>query len=500
MKINTKSKNFRIILFSVIGLAVLGGVVTVLSLTAPKDDKEQTDQTTQTTEDPALIVQPNDLGEIKSVAVENDLGTYTVNISKKDGEAEYTIKGLEKLNPKRLNTSAFTSLVNNLTNMTARSVVEENATDLAQYGLDKPIAKVKAEYEKGSFSFIVGNTVTSGAANYFLVEGSNTVYSYYNYSLNAFTSYDEYDFIGTTVMPTFDQTNAPDIKKVTVTRKDWDLPLIMEAMPELPEDSTSVQVFSYTFTSPYDVYLDLTIGNDFLNAMNGLAAEKAVCINPTDEDKKKYGIDDPFCEVDQLAGEEIYRLYIGNAITEEVKDEETGVTETKTVGYYGYSNKVPDIIFRFSAESLIWTSMDVSTYMSKLFLMPFIYDLNTVHYKDASCEFEVKIEGNNNDAKFYMDDKEIDGDLFRNFYQYLVGCRGEEIYTEDEKGDFIASFSYDYRDDRDTDTVTLYESSDRTVIIDINGKNVFKTKWNYQTRLLENAKAFLAGEEIVQNY
>lgn len=501
MKINTKSKNFKIILFSVIGLVVLVAVVLVLTLTAPKDTEDDPEQTTAvTTEDPALILQPEDVGEIKSIYVENSLGSYTVNISQKDGEKVYSLKGMEDLDEGVLDSSLFGTLEKNLTDMTARSVVEENPTDIAQYGLDKPLAKATVTYENGTFTIMVGNTVTTGSANYLMVEGKDTVYSYYTYSLDAVLNYDAMSFVSTAAMPMISDSDDARLTKITVKRKDWEEPLILEALPELPEDSTSIQVFAYTFTSPYNVYLDLNTGTDYLGALSGLTAEKAVVVNPTEADYDKYGLSDPFCEVDELVGDTIYRLYIGDAITEEVKDEETGVTTTETVAYYGYTNKAPYAIFRFSADSLVWASMDIGTYMSKLFLMPYIYDLDTFSYKDKETEFTVKIDGGAEDCKFYLDGKETDGDNFRAFYQFVVSCRGEELYTDEEKGELLVEYTITYDDEREPNTVRLYSSDDRKVIINIDGKNIFKTKWNYETRLEENAKALVEGKDIIENF
>lgn len=501
MKINTNSKNFKIILFSVIGLIVLGAVVLVLSLTAPKDGEDDPEQTVAATEDPALKLQPDDLGAVRNILVENSQGSYTVSITEKDGEKAYSLKGMEDLDEGVLNKNTFDSLVKNLTGMTARSVVEENPADLEQYGLDKPQAKATVTFENGSYTILIGNTVTTGSANYLMVEGKNTVYSYYTYSLDCVLTYDAMNFVGTSVIPTISESDSASLTKITVRRKDWNEPLILEALPEIPEDSTSIRVFSYTFTSPYDVYLDLNTGSDYLAALSGLTAEKAVVVNPTEEDYEKYGLTDPFCEVDELVGDTIYRLYIGNAITEEKTDEETGVTNTNTVAYYCYSNKTPHAIYRVSADSLIWTSMEVNAYMSKLFLMPYIYDVDTFSFKNADHDFTVKIDGDAEECTFYLNNEEIDGAQFRSFYQYIVSCRGEDLYTDNEKGELLAEYTFTYRDkDMDPDTVCLYSSEDRTVIIAINGKNVFKTKWNYQTRLAENATALVEGGEIIDRF
>lgn len=511
MKINTTGKNFRIILFSIIGLAVLAGVVLVLTLTAPDNGENTQEEVTTTTADPALVLQPENNGAIESIRIENANGEFTVKRTENgSGEKIWTVEGMEDVKESLWVQSSFESLANALTGMTARSVVEENPSDMEQYGLTNPIATAAVSYENGkSFTLSVGGNVVSGSASYIKTSDSDTVYSYYTHYLSSITDNDPMSFINTVAMPSFDSSNAPDIRKITVTRKDWEQPLILEALSE-PESEDSIQVYPYAFTSPYDVYLDLTEGSAFLNSMFGLGAEKAVYVNPTEEQMKETGLDDPFCQVDMLTVNQnaenqadrdaVFRLYIGSAVTEEVTDEETGVTSTVTKGFYGISNQVRDVIYYFDADSVIWATMEPTKYMSKLFLMPYIYDLDTVTYRDGESEITVTVEGNAESNKITLNGEESDLSRFQSFYQYLVSCRGEEIYTDDARGDFIAEFSYTYDDEREKDTVTLYEAEDRAVIVAVNGKNIFKTKWNYGTRLLENAKAYLSGGEIVLNY
>ena len=503
MKLNVKSKNFRILLFSVIGLAVLGLVILLLSLTAPSDGEEDGGNATSTstsTLDPALILQPEERDDIVSIKVENSLGAFTALLTEQDGTRLWSIEGMD-IDQRLLSSSRFDSLVTAVDKMVARSVVEEAPTDLAQYGLDKPQATVTVNYTDDSFLLKIGDTVTSGSANYVMINDDPTVYSYYTYEINILMTADWLSMINTAVTPSYDSSSAPEIKKITVSRKDLDKPIILEKLPDVPEGSDSIQVYGYSFTSPGDVYLDLNSGSEFLYAMYGLSASKAAYVGVTDELKEQTGLDDPFCEVDMLVEDVVYRLYIGNAVTEEITDGETGEVTAEVIGYYGICNKVPDVIYVFGTSSLIWVTMEPDTYMSELFLVPYIYDIETVRYHDGNVDFTVTITGNNDENAMYMDGKEIDAGLFRSFYQFLVSCRGEEMYTDGARGDFIAEFTYHYEDDRGDDTVTFYSSDeDRTVIIAINGSNMFKTKWNYGTRLLENAQAFVSGGEIVQTF
>ena len=119
MKINTNSKNFRIILFSVIGLAVLAAVVLVLTLTAPDDGSDDDQNVTETTTaDPALMLQPEDKGKIESIYIENPVGSFTVKKAvNKSGEDIWIIEGYEDIKESLWVQSSFDSLVDSLTGM-----------------------------------------------------------------------------------------------------------------------------------------------------------------------------------------------------------------------------------------------------------------------------------------------------------------------------------------------------------------------------------------------
>ena len=94
MKLNLQSKNFRIILFSVIGLAVLGLVVLLLSVTSPSEGEEEETTVATSTIDPALVLQPEDKGDIVSITLENASGSFTARPQERDGESRWIIDDL----------------------------------------------------------------------------------------------------------------------------------------------------------------------------------------------------------------------------------------------------------------------------------------------------------------------------------------------------------------------------------------------------------------------
>lgn len=497
-------KNKQIIIFSLIGLAVLGLVIALLMLTDPSASAQEETTTEETTIDENLIISQAEEGEIASISIKNALDDYTiVRTVDKEGKVSWSIEGVD-IDPGLYQSSVFETVAGYAEDLTAKEMVEGNAEDLSKYGLDNPTAEVTVTKTDGTETgFILGNSAPAGSYTYIARKGENDVFTNYTYKVNSFCNYSRLNYIITQVIDSYDSSNTPTVQKITVKRKDLEEDIVLEALPELPEDSDSISVFSHQFTSPYNVNLDLSAASDYVYAMYGLTADQAAYLEVTDETKALTGLDDPFCEVSMLVEDTIYRLYIGNPIEEEYTDETSGVTTTAITGYYGYCNKVPDVIYIFSPDTVFWVTMDVEDYISKIFLMPYIYDLTEVSYDDGETSFTVTIEGNSDESHFTLaDGTEVDGELFKTMYEYMVQARGEEIYTDEAKGKLLATYTYKYEDAAREDSVVCYYESvdDRSVVVNVDGKNVYKTKSMYVTRLIENAKSFLEGGEVTLTY
>ena len=490
-------KNKQIIIFSLIGLAVLGAVAALLMLTQPSSSQEEETTTEATTIDENLIISQADEEEIASIRIKNDSDDYTIiRTVDEEGNVSWAIEGVD-IDADLYNSGIFEAVAGYAQDLTAKEMVEENAEDLSKYGLDSPSAEVTVTKTDGTQTgFILGDSAPTGSYTYVAKSGENDVFTNYTYKVNSFYSYTRMSYVVTDVIEAYDSTTPPTVQ-------DLEQDIVLEALPELPEDSDSIAVFSHQFTSPYNVNLDLSAASQYVYAMYGLTADQAAYLEVTDETKVLTGLDDPFCEVSMLVEDTIYRLYIGNAIEEEYTDEASGVTTTAVTGYYGYCNKVPDVIYIFSPDTVFWVTMDVEDYISKIFLMPYIYDLTEVSYDDGETSFTVTIEGNNEENRFTLaDGTEVDGELFKTMYEYMVQARGEEIYTDEAKGELLATYTYKYEDTTQADSVVRYYEGvdDRSVIVNVDGKNVYKTKPMYVTRLIENAKSFLEGGEITLSY
>lgn len=495
------SKNKQILIFSVIGLLVLGAVAAILLLTAPKEQPDTNEDTNVQEEvDERLVLTEKTEADIVSIHVKNLNDEYDIVKNGKD----WTILGIEKAT---ILTDSLSALAANVSAMTADQVVEENAADLSKYGLTAPDAEVTVDYGDEKFSFLVGiETPASSSTVYFCEKDKNTVYTYKKTKVSGFTA-DRFSFVSTAAMPAYDQQAGEEVTKFTIQRADLEEPIVIEQIPAPGEDE--IAVFSYELTSPYNAYADLTNAPNFIYSLFGLTADKVAWFGMEEQDYEISGINNPNCVFTLETTFKTYTITLGNAVAEEVADENGNVT-TRIAGFYGMSSEVPDTLFLFNVDSIPAFSIQAESIISRLFLMPYIYSLDTVEYSDCKGQkftlgFET-IKGEGEDGadihNHYLNGEPHDEQQIKNMYQYLIAASGDDIYMGEEKGELLATVTYNYKDKNESSDVVKFYSSDedRKVIINVNGDNLFKTKQIYINQLYSNAESFLKGGEIVLTY
>lgn len=502
------SKNKQILIFSGIGLAVLGGVTAVLMLTAPEKPAETEEPGTAVTEEEDKSVKLTDKTEadVVQITVKNNSDEYVIVKGKDstDTETVWVIEGIEDAN---LLTSNIGSVVSNAASLTANQLVEENTADLGKYGLTVPEATVTVKYSDSEYTFLVGKEVPSSSSEvYFCEQGKNTVYTYSKSSLSGFSK-NKFAYIDTAAVPAYNQQAGEEVLKFTIERSDLEEPIVIEQIP--PAEDGQISVFTYELTSPFNAYADLTNAPNFIYSLFGLTASEVAWFGMTEADYALSGLNDPSCvfTLDTTLGS--YTITLGNPIVEEVSDDEGHVTK-ELVGIYGMSSAVPDTLFRFNTDDIPAMTIQAESIISELFLMPYIYSLESVEYTDnegrsITLGFETILaeeEGGTDEHKHYLNGELHEEQRVKDLYQFFISASGDELYFEEEKGELLATITYNYTDKNEgKDVVQFYSSeTDRYVIINVNGENLFKTSQIYLTQLRSNVDNMLSGGEIVLTY
>ena len=490
-------KNTKIILGSVIGLAVLGAATLALVLTQPKDDTADSG----TSSDTSVSITDYETDDISTLTIKNESGEYTIN---RLGKEKW---GIDSIPEALANSSSYSTAMSSAGGMSAKQVVEENATDLAKYGFDNPTATVKMTFKDNKaedITCLIGIKYEGENSWYVKTDKSDTVYLVANSGVS-FAMNNELSYVNkSTLIASFDSENDT-VNRIRIERKDLEKDIVLDKLPEETEKEFSSTYVGYAMSSHNGILADDELDKNVVYGLYGISASDVFAVSPTDEQKKQAGLDDPDCTVTMVSNEDtVTKLTIGSAVYTVTKNDETG-EEIKTItGYYGMlSDK--DAIYVFSPDSLPWLTATPEGMLYKLFLTPYIYYLDGVTIYDSDRKsYDFKITGDADDSSFTYDGKEVDSAKFKSFYQYLLSAYAEQIYIEDLTDDnkFIAGVTYDHREEgKENDVVEVYASeSDRTCILVVNGDVRYKVRQIYATRLLENLNALLTGGEIVSEF
>ncbi len=307
-------------------------------------------------------------------------------------------------------------------------------------------------------------------------------------------------FISLSLVETPSDDAYPTYVRQTVERKDLDYDIVFENDDSEPEDEDDpTMVSGQVMTSPIFAYLNITESTAVTHGIWGLTATDAIVPFPTDEDFVKYGLDDPFCTVTQITGGTDYVLKIGDVIY--AKDED-GKDTTTPESYYCYIDaEGADAIFTIAADSLPWTSFMPEDVITGMMTYNYVYNVDNIVIDDDGTTHTIALNPDKPDQTIapVLDDKDVDSDLFKTFYQFLMNCPTTEIYYQEPTGDKFMTISINLTNGGG-DVMEIYTDTDRRAVVKLNGQTSFRIPTTYLDKLMENLQNLADGKEIDDTY
>lgn len=481
------SKRYKNLLIGSVVLMVLVVALVVLAVTSMNDGEGETSSDISTT---SVVLFKHDADDVLSIDVTNATGNYRV---KRLGTSKWAVEDLVDYS---IDTSATSSIANSAASVTAADTVEQEAEDLSKYGLTQPQATVKVainDAENTTHEFLVGNAAPTGNQYYVCLKGEKTVYVVRQSYLNDFLVV-KYSFIGKGLVPAYPQDAMPTVNELIIERENMDKPIILSYVP-VGDDEKGV--FSeHVLKSPVDAILDVGKTTNTIYGMFGLTAKEAIMPAPTTEQLAEYGLDTPFCTVKLTSGQQFYELKIGNTITVTTEGKEGEPSITTTTGYYAMLEGI-DVVYAIAPESLPWVTIEPMGLMSRLVVLPYIYDIEYAQVEYEGEEYRFDILGDADKSTFKYGQQEIDEKIFKGFYQFLLKGVIEGVNTDANENDAIAKFTFVYRDtEQGSEVIEFLPLNDRYVQVVYNGEARFIASKNYITRLEENIENVLNGKEM----
>lgn len=480
------NKNLKGLIIGSIVLVVLSGALVALKLAS--GDNSSSELSSVVALDKTLISEwvekiggnAEYTGEnVKSIDISNSNGSFQVLRNENSDSSIFVIKGLEKY---KMDTSKLDSLPNSALSARIPTVVEENAEDLAKYGLDSPASEVKITLDDGKeIEFLIGNTSPVDTEVYFCFKGDKTVYTILNSIASAFLYSREF-YVSTLVVDAVTDS-ALGMQTLSIDRADLDYDIVYEAFEMgRGEDYTGGTSANAVMIEPIFAYLDATKSSSYTNAMFGLTAKSVVHLEADEEDLKLAGLDNPFCVVKMNTkdGKE-YTLKISKASDASGNDEAV---------YFGYLEGT-DIIYAFTESQLIWVTMNIKDPLSHIIIGDYFYKISklTVEVEGRESMVFTGSGKNKDDYVSYLNGAECSTERFRQFYQFLVNTPAEEVYLGETTGEPVAKITVETQLGKKTE-LEFYRDDSRKLIIKVNGVTSFKCRDAYLDILNGNMDIF----------
>ena len=134
-------KNTKIIIASAAGIAVLGAAALALVLTQPATD----DTSSSVTSESDIVIFDYDADDISTLTVKNESGEYTIN---RLGKEKW---GIDSIPEALANSSSYSSAMGKAGDLSAKQIVEENASDISKYGFDTPTAEFSMTFKDDKY-------------------------------------------------------------------------------------------------------------------------------------------------------------------------------------------------------------------------------------------------------------------------------------------------------------------------------------------------------------
>lgn len=401
------------------------------------------------------------------------------------------------------------AIVWNLNPLSANKVIEEEASDLSKYGLDNPFQVIVKTKDGSETTIEFGKKTATGENYYVKMKDSNKVYT-------ISTSYAEKFIVELNDLKSTDifEETADQVKKVTL----WKNGKIVfsatagEMSEEMKQAYSQIQSVSavWNVTAPIETEADTDKITRIINTLLSISAREY--ITDKADDLSKYGLDNPSYAIEISTDTTTKKLLLGKERPEEETKDSISYSSSKAQTYAKFEGS--DEIFTVGSDTLTFIDTPIKDVVSDINLIVFIDNISHFSFtmNGNTDEFDIIHDNDDNkdNDKFTMNGKDAsmkDSDgtqIFRKFYQSVVGIRTEEVDLEgNPQGDPEVTFVYTYKSDGSTMKIDFVSRDNYYYYVLKNGKYtgliVKKTYFDKNSDLVKNYNALKEAVEKQSN-
>lgn len=495
------SKSLKPIIISLAVIAVAAIAIVLMVFVFPKTDEADaaaSPEPTSAASTSVKIIDEDNNALVSFQMLPEDGDSMLVEIKRDGDNYDYTVTPAAEYFD--YDTSKFRSMIYTLTSLNATNLVEENPSDIAQYGLDKPWFTMRCGYEGGrTIELYIGNPTPTDSNYYVSTNQSDSVYTLGSYVVSLLTRSD-IDYRQITFFPTYEEDDIYDnINYVRMLLRDGtEIEISLEDVENFSDGNVSKS--AYFMTQPVVASCnDTTVRKDVLDVVAKLLSSTYI-MDIEDDEYADYGFDNAAeLEMTDVAGNHV-DILIGN------KDE---------TGFYYYTmlKESPGTVILCGADAFEWLSSTNFNYIGLMSRIPWyinIREVESMEYDMDGTEYLVEMEHttriNANDEEVASINALINGEelsetncrrLFVRTLNFRIMGETESGYKPKGEPKYTIKMHLLNGDDM---LMELYEINDRQYAISVDGKTDYYVYKKNVTTLVQAFETIMNGRELVMSY
>ncbi len=445
----------RIIIMSAVVILLIGAYfgLTKIDTKKPVETPKPTAET--------ISIFKTDKDKIVSMTLKTSKDEFTLIIKDKN----WVVNSSENI---KLSQSKVDSLAYDFAILNADALISENG-NLADYGLDKPLATPKIRLSDGTEKrFLLGSLTPTGNSYYFKMNEDSKIYT-----ISVATGDDFIKDLAGYRDTTIATVDAKTLVQFRILRNNANIEIRLKAEKELALDTSGMN--SWKMNSPYqlDVNTDV-VGKQIFEKLN---FEVKDFVEDAPASYNKYGLDKPkyvisFTEKDK------------SPVTIELGNEKEGLIYARLGG----ANEV----YTIDAQTVAYKDMDPLSMVNTLVYLQQIDKVTAISFTAENTTYVLKINGTGDNATYSINDVSAKTEWFKKAYQEIIGLTLRGMVTGDVNGQPICKFVFSFNDGRADDVIELVPYGDRYVAVKINGKAEYYVMAEQVNNMIAKIKEFSA--------
>ena len=420
--------------------------------------------------------------QISLMEISNEAGNFAVESYtpiNEDGESdttEYTLVGFEDF---PLQSGVPDEIATDCSSVSFLKVIEVNATEnLADYGLDNPVATATVTYTDGTKATItVGGTAPQSEYRYITFGASNTVYVVSGDEVDALL-YDVRKLISLTVNDSVTDSSDAEFSYIKLSGKAYGDTITLKY-----NDDTTNMTASYMLTTPKEVFADSENASLVTGGIRGVYASEVICLNPTAKQLEKYGIAEKYACITAKYPDTTVKLIAS-------EPDDSGMCYLMVDG--------GNIIYQIASSSIYWVEVNFDSLVSTYVLSPNMQGLTTMTVDTGADAYTFNL---NTVTEETTDDdgttsstttttvkykgEELSLGYFQTFFENITYLEKCDLNDDSISGEPALAITYTYKSGRSKDVIKFYKAENTKYAVTINGEVVGHVYSSYVSKIIE---------------